>query len=187
MGAKIEKVIWRPVREEELEMVMNWRMQPEITKYMYTDPVLTIEQQRKWYQTSRQDKDNETYMIEVNEIPAGILNITDIDRKNQRCTWGYYVAVKELRSLDLALMLEWNVYDYAFYHLGLNKVAGEIFSFNKAVLRIHQMCGSEIEGKLKAHIYKNGEFYDVTLTGITKQRWEAIKENFHYAAVEMHS
>lgn len=185
MGSKIDKVVWRPVREDELEMVMNWRMMPEITRYMYTDPQLTLEQQREWYQKSKIDKNNETFMIEVNNVPAGILNITDIDHKNKRCSWGYYVAVKELRSLDLAMMLEWNVYDYAFYQKALNKVLGEIFSFNKAVLRIHQMCGSIIEGELKEHICKKEKFYDVTLTGITKNQWEEIKGKFDYKAVEI--
>lgn len=185
MGSKADKVIWRPIREDELELVMNWRMLPEITYYMYTDPQLTIEQQREWYQKSKADTKNETYMIEVNGVPAGVLNITDIDYKNKRCSWGYYVAVKELRSLNLAMMLEWNVYDYAFYHLGLNKVAGEIFSFNKGVLRIHRMCGSTIEGELKEHIYKNGEFYDVTVTGITRNQWEALKGKFNYDKIEI--
>lgn len=185
MGSKIDKVVWRPIREEELEMVMNWRMMPEITRYMYTDPQLTIEQQRAWYQNSKNDKNNETFMIEVNGVPAGILNITDIDHRNQRCSWGYYMAVKELRSLELAMMLEWNVYDYAFYQKGLHKVAGEIFSFNKAVLRIHRMCGSVVEGELKEHICKNGEFYDVTVTGITRDQWEKIKVKFEYQTVEI--
>ena len=67
-------------------------------------------------------------MIEVNGVPAGILNITDIDNRNKRCSWGYYVAVKELCSLELAMMLEWNVYDYAFYQKGMNKVAVEMQS-----------------------------------------------------------
>ncbi len=32
--------------ENELELLMNWRMQPDITKMMLTDPVLTLEGQK---------------------------------------------------------------------------------------------------------------------------------------------
>jgi hypothetical protein len=35
------------LREEDLNMVAKWRMLPEITKYMYTDPVITPESQKK--------------------------------------------------------------------------------------------------------------------------------------------
>lgn len=176
--------ILRPIQENELEMIMHWRMMPEITKYMYTDPQLTIEGQKKWYHSLQDRKDMIAFMIEVNNTPSGILNITDIDDTNKRCSWGYYMAVKENRSLKLAMALEWNLYDYVFDVLGMHKLEGEIFSFNKGVLRIHQMCGSEIEGVRKDHIYKNGEFYDVTVTGILKEDWYKIKPKYTYEKID---
>ena len=45
------------LREQDLEMVMEWRMRPYVTKYMNTDPVLTIENQRDWF---RRIKDSQT-------------------------------------------------------------------------------------------------------------------------------
>ena len=38
----------RTIRDDDLEMIMNWRMRPDITKYMNTNPKLTLEGQRKW-------------------------------------------------------------------------------------------------------------------------------------------
>lgn len=176
--------ILRPIQENELEMIMNWRMMPEITKFMYTDPQLTLEAQKNWFYSLQKRNDIIVFMIEVDKTPCGILNITDIDFTNKRCSWGYYIAVKEKRSLPLAMSLEWNLYDYVFDVLGLNKLEGEIFSFNKAVLRIHQMCGSEIEGVLKQHIYKNNQFYDVTVTGILKEQWYKIRKKYSYEPIE---
>lgn len=173
----------RPIREEELELVMNWRMQPEITRFMYTDPVLTIEMQREWFEKSKTDEQNLHFMIEMDQMPIGVMNITEIDRKNQRCSWGYYVAVKEKRSLKLALALEWNLYDYVFDVLKLHKLEGEIFSFNTGVIRMHQMCGSVIEGVRKQHIWKNGEFFDVTLMGICREDWEKFRGSRTYEKI----
>lgn len=173
----------RPIREEELELVMNWRMHPDITRFMYTDPVLTMEMQRKWYEESKRDEHNIHFMIEVDGIPAGVMNITEIDRRNQRCSWGYYIAVKEKRSLQLALALEWNLYDYVFHVLGLHKLEGEIFAFNKGVIRMHQMCGSVIEGVRKQHILKNGEYYDVVEMGICREEWEEIRGRHTYERI----
>ena len=42
---------------------------------------------------------------------------------------------------------------------------------------------NEIEGVMKDHVYKNGEFIDVTIMGITSDRWDQIKQNFHYNKV----
>lgn len=185
MGSVIEHVVWRPVMEEELEMVMKWRMTPEITKYMYTDPVLTLELQKEWYEKNKKDECNHTFMIEVNGVPSGILTISDIDRRNRRCSWGYYVAVKAVRSLELSMMLEWNVYDYAFERLKLHKVVGEIFAENKAVVRIHQMCGSVIEGRYKDHILKNGRYYDVISLAITEDMWREEKKKRIYKKADI--
>ena len=176
-------IILRPIQESELEMIMNWRMMPEITKFMYTDPVLTIDSQKKWFSSLNARNDIISFMIEVDKTPCGILNITDIDYINKKCSWGYYIAIKEKRSLPLAMALEWNLYDYVFDDLNLNKLEGEIFSFNKGVLRIHQMCGSEIEGVLKQHIYKNGEFFDVTVTGLLKEHWLKIRNKYNYEKI----
>jgi UDP-4-amino-4,6-dideoxy-N-acetyl-beta-L-altrosamine N-acetyltransferase len=184
MGQSVDNVICRPIKANELAMIMEWRMTPEITKYMYTDPQLTLENQKAWYEKIKKDENNYNFMIEAEGESIGVLNITDIDRKNQKCSWGYYVAVKEKRSLELAMRLEWNVYDYVFNILGLNKLEGSIFSFNKPVIRIHKMCGSEIEGELKQNICKNGVLYDVTVMGIYKDSWEKMKRKFNYKKVD---
>ena len=175
--------ILRPVHEDDLEMIMNWRMLPEITKYMYTDPVLTLESQQKWFYSLKDRTDIMPFIIEVDNIPAGTLTITDIDYVNKRCAWGYYMAVQEKRSLPLALALEWNLYDYVFDVLDMNKLTGEIFSFNKGVVCIHQMCGSEIEGVLKQHICKNGTFYDITIMSILKENWMKLRKKHSYEKI----
>lgn len=41
-------VTLRKVTEGDLEQIMRWRMDPEITRYMNTDPKLTLEGQKKW-------------------------------------------------------------------------------------------------------------------------------------------
>lgn len=185
VGVVIKKVIWRPIQEEELEMVMQWRMSPEITKYMRSDPVLNLELQKEWFEKCKHDQYNKTFMIEVNDIPSGIINITDIDRSNEHCSWGYYLAARNVRSLELAMLLEWNVYDYAFDILKLHKVTGEVFSDNKAVIRLHQLCGSIKEGELKDHIKKNGKFFDVVLMAITDAQWSEEKKKRHYKKVDI--
>lgn len=46
----------RLIKPDDLEMIMDWRMRPEITRYMNTDPKLTIEGQKKWLQKIQQSE-----------------------------------------------------------------------------------------------------------------------------------
>lgn len=177
----------RLVREDDLDMIMKWRMLPEITKYMYTDPILTLEIQKKWYRSVKESDQTIVFVIEDDGMPIGILSINDIDKQNKRCTWAYYIAVKEKRSLKLALALEWNLYDYVFDVLGMNKLSGEIFSFNKEVIRIHQMCGSTAEGELRQYIYKNGQYYDITIMSILREEWKQTEKKRKYETIEFNT
>lgn len=186
MEIEVNNVVCRPIKEDELEMIRHWRMLPEITKYMYTDPKLTSKGQQEWYKKIKQSVYDLVFMIEIDDIPVGILNINHINRKLKKCSWGYYIAVKEKRSIQLAIDLECSLYDYVFEVLDLERLEGEIFAFNKGVVRIHQMCGSEIEEKLDRYIYKNGIYYDVIRMGISRNKWSQIKQNIKYSKINFH-
>lgn len=172
----------RKLTVDDLEMVMNWRMLPEITKFMNTDPVLTIEAQRLWYDKMSAG-DFYYWIIEVDRIPCGLINLADIDKINKRCTWGYYIAEKKLRSFELAMSLEMSLYDYVFDKIGLNKITGESFCINTAI-KIHELCGCITEGVLKQHILKNGQYFDVTIQSMFAETWSNIRNNLEYQKID---
>ena len=164
----------RQIHEEDLEMIMNWRMLPEITRYMNTDPKLTLEGQKQWFEKIKKSDKDFYWILEVDGTPAGVVSLVDYD-SNQIHT-GVYIAVKEKRSLKLALYLQWNLYRYAFEYLEVHKVCEEVFSENKEVNRILDMCGSKREGVLRDSVCKNGKYYDVVARGILRSEWEEVKE-----------
>lgn len=163
----------RQIRESDLEMIMNWRMMPEITKYMNTDPVLTLEGQKKWFEKINASQSDFYWMLEVDHVPCGVVSLIGYD--GQQVHTGLYIAVKEKRSLKLTLYLQWNMYRYAFEKLGVHKVCEEVFAQNREVNRLLDMCGSSREGLLRDHVCKNGVYYDVVFRGILKDEWEQVK------------
>jgi UDP-4-amino-4,6-dideoxy-N-acetyl-beta-L-altrosamine N-acetyltransferase len=170
----------RKIQEADLELIMDWRMRPEITKYMNTDPTLTLEGQKKWLERINHNHLDYYWMIEVDGVPAGIASLVEHDEHAKKIHTGVYIAEKKKRSIKLTVELQWNLYEYAFDVLGLNKVCEEVFSLNKAVLRILDMCGSKREGELRQHVYKNGEYYDVSVRGILRNEWEELKQKINY-------
>lgn len=168
------------VNKDDLELIMTWRMKPEVTRYMYTDPALTMETQLKWFY-STQDNDSVKYwIIKFDGVKIGLINICDIDYKNKRCSWAYYIGDTSFRGRGIATLLECNIYDYVFDDLNLNKLCCEVFTSNEKVISIHEKFGSVIEGTLKQHIYKNGDFFDIVTMGITRDKWKNIKKDYKY-------
>ena len=181
MNVRMEKI-----KEEWLPLIMDWRMRPYITKFMNTDPVLTLDSQRDWFIKIEKDSSQKHWVILMDEVPIGLVQLMDIDFQNERCEWGWYIAEKEKRSFQLAVQIMYNLYDYVFDVLHLNKVYGQTFLENDGMVKLHMFCGNTQEGILRRHIKKNGQFYDVVVTSILKDEWvtqrrELIYEKFSFA------
>ena len=176
-------VTLRSIQEGDLENIMRWRMDEEITKYMNTNPKLTLEGQRKWLESIRCNEDVRYWLIEVEGRPAGVINLTGLCNPAGDLGWAYYVGEKKLRSIQTALSLEMSMYDYAFDHLHKNAVYGDIFTLNQGVIALHKLCGCEVVEEKKNHVCKEGVFYDVTFMRMTAKNWEEIRSKKKYEKI----
>nr|WP_315100992.1 UDP-4-amino-4,6-dideoxy-N-acetyl-beta-L-altrosamine N-acetyltransferase [uncultured Catonella sp.] len=178
MEFKLRKII-----EDDLELIMKWRMSPDITKYMRTNPKLTLEGQKKWLEKINISKEVEYWMILVDDMPAGIINLADIDWKNKRATWGWYVGEKHLRSFQLAISLEMSLQEYVFEKLKFNELYSDVLSENKGVIRINELCGSRVIKEEIDEVEKEGKKYSVTYLSITCDIWNEIKKLLNYTRI----
>lgn len=177
-------VTLRDIREDDLENIMNWRMAEDITRYMNTNPKLTPEGQHKWLASIRRNPDVRYWMIEVDGEPAGVINLTGLEKPDGNLGWAYYVGVKRLRSLKTALALEMSMYDYALIELGRNAVYSDVFTLNAGVIQLHRLCGCEVVEERKQAVLKEGIYYDVTYMCMTAQRWMEIRGSRKYEKIE---
>ena len=182
------KIKLRKVHEEDLEKIMVWRMKPSVTKYMYTDPVLTLEGQKKWFQKISTDESCRYWIIDVDGVAIGLLGLIHIEPEHKRCSWVWYIGEDEYRGKGIAKKIQLNLYDYVFYHMNFNRLYSDILSFNTHEIKnVHEAVGYEVEGVLKQHVIKNGEYLDVVMMGITKDKWNTIKGDFEYSVIEFES
>ena len=179
------KIELKRVTENDLEVLMNWRNSEEISKTLFTNVKLTMEGQKKWYEKLIHDDTQIRWIVFADGKPIGSMYLVGIDRVNKRCEHGWFIAEKEYRSLNLALQLRWNMYDYVFNTLGLNRLYGYVMAENKGVVRLIKIGGPELEGVMKQHVCKDGVFHDVVVFGITKSMWEERKKQFTYETISM--
>ena len=177
-------VTLRAIREADLENIMRWRMDEDITRYMNTNPRLTIEGQKIWLAGIRANTDVRYWLIEVDGQPAGVINLTGLDNPEDNLGWAYYMGEKRLRSIQTALSLEMSMYDYVFGILKKRAVYGDIFSLNKGVIQLHKLCGCEIVEEKKNHVCKDGIWYDVTFMRMTAENWFAVRDTKRYEKID---
>lgn len=174
----------RSIKEEDLEMIMNWRMQPDVTRYMTTDPVLTLEGQKKWFQKISNSTTDKYWVVCLDNVPVGLYSLTDIDWDNKTTSSGFYIAVAEAKSMYLVLSLQISIRNYVFDTLKLEKMVANIFSDNKASLGVSKLCGNKVIKEVKNEVIKNGKSYDVTYTEITADDWHNMKKPSGYEEID---
>jgi UDP-4-amino-4,6-dideoxy-N-acetyl-beta-L-altrosamine N-acetyltransferase len=178
------KIRLRPVTEGDLENIMTWRMKPEVTYFMNTDPVLTMDMQRAWFKKIQADETCEYRIIMAEGKDIGLIGILDIDHENRNCSWVWYIGEDDYRGKGIAKRIQLNLYDYVFYTLKMHKLYSRVLMINTHEIdNVHTVLGYLIEGVQKEFIYKNGQYIDVALFSIFERDWEEIKPNFEYLPV----
>ena len=170
----------RKIEKNDLEMIMNWRMSESVTRYMNTNPQLTIESQRTWYDNIQMDNCVRYWLVEVDGVPAGIINLNGINWDGGVCSWGYYIGEEKLRSLQLAISLEMSLYDYVFDVLGFSEIRNETFKLNEGVWKLHIACGCKIVEEVQGEVCKEDVSYDVMHLSIKSMEWAQIRKDKKY-------
>ena len=164
----------RDIQLGDEEMVRVWRNSPEVNEYLFADQHITAEAHREWFQKILNDQTFKYWIVTYDGQDVGVVNLFNIDRDNQRCYWGFYIAYPEMRGRGIGTFVEYEILRIVFDELGFNKLCGETLSWNK-ILQIHYSFGYQQEGCLRQHVIKDGRPVDVVVIGILRDEWELKK------------
>ena len=144
-GSVLENYGVRLVRltEEKIEMVRNWRNDPEISQYMLYREYITPEMQSTWFGKINNDR-NFYYIIEYKGREVGLINVKDIDYNQKVGEGGIFIYDMQLQNTDLAYRCHILLFDYMFIEIGLKGILSEIQPENERAIRFATFLGSEM-------------------------------------------
>jgi UDP-4-amino-4,6-dideoxy-N-acetyl-beta-L-altrosamine N-acetyltransferase len=172
---QIEKYHLKDLEEKELEVVLKWRNSEHIRKYMYSDHIISTKDHFKWYKSLNKDDSKFVKLLVCEGKPIGVVNFTDIDKRNSICYWGFYIGEKNSppRSGTIMGLL---ALEYIFEKVAIRKLCAEVLGFNSTSINYHKKLGFVEEGCFGKHVFKNGEYMDVFLFALFKDKWLEIKQ-----------
>lgn len=165
----------RDLTPADSAMLHQWRNLPEVAQYMYTDHQITAEEHRIWFDSIRDNTTRRYWIITSDGEDVGLANLYSIDRENQRCFWAFYIARPQQRGKGIGGFVEFQVLQYVFDTLKLNRLCCEVLASNQAVVEMHKGFGFAQEGYFRQHIWKAGAAQDVVSLAILRSDWEAKK------------
>ena len=161
----------RALAADDKDRLLTWRNSPEVAAYMYTDHQIQADEHARWFAGIEGDARRAYWIIEMDGEPVGLANFYDIDRRNSRCAWAYYLAEPTVRGRGIGGYVELLMIDRAFGEFGLNKLWCEVLESNRGVVRMHQRFGFTEEARFRRHVLKNGVWEDVLGLGLLAEEW----------------
>ena len=169
----------RKVESGDIETIRNWRNSEDVSKYMYTEEHINKEQQELWYNKISNDKSCEYWIISYDNKSIGLASLTEISNALQSCYWAFYLGDSSIRGAGIGSKVEYNVIDYVFNTLGLNKLRCEVFNENDKVIKMHEKFGFRREAFYREHCIKGDKKLDTVGLALLKQDWDRLKYGFY--------
>ena len=181
---KMNDIILKRLTEEDIELVRTWRNSKEVSAHMYTEIEITEDSQKKWFQKIDNDTNCIYWIIEYDGKKLGLASITEINQSLKSCYWAFYLGDTSVRGAGLGSKVEYNVIEYVFNTLKLNKLRCEVFVNNDKVVKMHEKFGFRREAYYREHCIKNEEKIDVVGMALLQNEWykicDFIKENIYH-------
>lgn len=166
----------RAMQLSDLEQVLQWRNSERIRNCMFNDEVISLEEHTAWFAKVKQEQKSYHLIFEYRNQPIGVVNITQLDQKNQKCYWGFYIGALDTPP-GSGLAMGFYGLNYIFNELGMRKLCSEALACNIPSVNYHIKLGFTKEGQLRKHVSKKEKFEDVICLGIFKEEWQNVKQN----------
>jgi RimJ/RimL family protein N-acetyltransferase len=144
------QVVLSEVTEGDIEMIRQWRNDPNVSQYMLSQNIISREQQQAWFKKIQRDIGQQHFVIHYKNMPIGVANIRacyqgESLRAANAIEPGLYIANDKYRNNILAFSPTLVLNDYCFNQLGCQTLKAIVKADNKAALNYNAKLGYRFE------------------------------------------
>lgn len=164
----------KAIKQQDLELLRNWRNDPQVSQFMLSQELISAEQQLAWFKKIQRDDSQYHWMIYYKNQPIGSANIKAIYQGQtlHNATTiepGLYIADERYRGNLLAFAPTLLINDYCFDQLKVKQLHAVVKQTNQAALNYNQKLGYKIQ--------KQAELVEITLTAGDYQQASHMLKN----------
>lgn len=168
-----ERLILSQLKEEDIPFVTEYLQNKIFSDLTSNIPYpYTREHSELWIKMSQEAFDNNTgYTFAIRNKDGQIIGAIGLhDREDDKAELGYWMGRPfwnkgYITEAALALL------EFGFRELEFNKIYATYFLHNPASGRILEKIGMEEEARLKQHLKKDGEYFDVMMYSVLKNKY----------------
>ena len=163
----------RPMVDDDLMLVLNWRNASKIRKLMYNQKKISYQDHQDWFKSSKSDNLRHLLIVERDKVAFGFVSIQELI-PGRTAKWGFYTSPDaESKSGSLLALL---ALSYAFSKLKLHKLSSEVLAYNDKSIRFHTRQGFKQEGMLREQYFDGKKYQSIVCFGLLNSEWQLIAE-----------
>ena len=148
MRVKIKKIVSSNISNYDLKSWIGWLNDKEVTKYSgQRFSKHTLSTQKKFIKQKLAIKNSAIFKIYCNNLFVGVIELGNIDLKNQNCEIMYFVGNKNYWSKGVATKAINLCIDYA-KKKKIHKIFAGVYGNNISSIKVLMKNKFKIEGKL---------------------------------------
>lgn len=160
----------RPMSEQDLPTVLEWRNHPEIRRYMFTQHEIGAAEHRQWFERAARDPGRRLMIFELDSRPQGYVGF-ELVNAGRVADWGFYLRPTAPRGIGSRLGAA--ALAYAFEEERFHKLCGRALEYNGKSIRFHLSLGFVQEGLLTEQHFDGRDFHSVACFGLLARHWRA--------------
>lgn len=184
MNIKGKVVTLRAIEMEDLKLLSEWSNSPEIWHGLggWHFPYSSLSTEQYIKNINNNNFQHQNFAIDTEEMGfIGTTNLVNIDWKNSNAYNGIMLGDKDSRGKGYAVDTLMTIMRYVFKELGLNRLDGEIIAYNERSIDFcTRKCGWVVEGRKKDWFYRNGDYHDKIIVGITHKQYDEHIAKINY-------
>ena len=129
----IELINFTELNLSEVKMVLKWRNNPDVRKWMYNQDEILLENHLAFIKSLKSKKDKLYFLVKKDNEYIGVIDFNNI--KDQSLIMGIYTnpSIKGFGKI----LLE-NIINYSFDVLKVKKIFSEVFSENTKAYELYK-------------------------------------------------
>jgi diamine N-acetyltransferase len=166
----MEPVYLRALELDDLDRTYKWHNDPELYKTLIGSfHYVSHATEEEWLRQKQAYSSHEVNLaicIMATRQHIGNLYIQNIDWVARNAYLGILIGEPGERGKGYGTAAVCLAVSYAFRDLGLNRLCCDVLEENQPSRKLFEKCGFTLEGKMRQHVFKNGQFKDVVFMGI---------------------
>jgi len=164
------------ITSQDEDFIVKIRSDPELNAL--SGSRITKETHKAWY-AAYLGRNNDIYWVirdRKTGIPIGTTALWDIDFRSRKAHVGRTIVLQEYRPYVFDFI--YSRFSFAFETLSLNKLYGEVRSYETGILNFDKKIGYKVDGFLRQDFWDGERFIDFHYISILREDFIAYKPKY---------